>query len=110
MRTIFILVCLFAVLSLPVTAQTAATPALVYATPSANPTPTGTLVRTTAIPNHNSPVAFSIPAASAGLQVTVNGLLIGATNVAGGFTITFPSAGTYRIGVEGYPDQTVTVN
>jgi len=46
---------------------------------------------------------------SSQLAFVVPGVVQGLTNDSGSFTITFPSAGTYTLDVEGYPMRTLVV-
>ena len=85
-------------------------PSFVYAAPTPTPALTGVVIYSTSSPTHGVPFSAAIPKASKGLQVTINGVLVGATNESGAFTLMIPVAGVYALGVEGYPSQTVTVN
>lgn len=84
-------------------------PSFVYATPTPTPALTGMVIYSTSTPTHGVPFSAAIPKASKGLQVTISGVLVGTTNESGAFTLMIPTAGTYVLGVEGYPSQTVTV-
>jgi hypothetical protein len=85
------------------------TPAITVAIPVPPRIISGTVILS-GTPTHGVPLTVIIPTASSGLQVCVNGVLQGITNAAGGFTITFPTAGTYTLDVEGYPMRTLVVN